>query len=45
MAHAWEVEPISLRIVENIQALPRVLDVIMKANGCVVKEEFLRTGR
>ena len=45
MAHAWEMEPTSVRIVEDIKALPQVLDVIIKAKGCVVKDEFLRTGR
>ena len=45
MARAWLVEPTSARIVEDIKALPRVLDVIIAAEGCVVKDEFLRTGR
>lgn len=35
MAYAWQVEPTSARIV----------DVVIAADRCVVKDEFLRTGR
>jgi hypothetical protein len=42
---AWQVEPTSERIVEDVLALPRVLTKIIEANGCVVFDEFLRTGR
>ena len=45
MSRAWEVEPTSARIVEDIKALPRVLQKIVDARGCIVKDEFLRRGR
>ena len=45
MTRAWEVQPTSLRNVEDIQALLRVLDVIIKAKWFVVEDEFLRTRR
>ena len=45
MTRAWEVEPTSERIVEDIKAFPRVLQKIVNARGCIVKDEFLRTGR
>jgi hypothetical protein len=32
----WEIEPSSKRIMEDINALPRILDKIIAANGCVV---------
>ena len=41
----WTVEPTSERIVEDIYHLPIVLDKIIEAGGCVVQDEFLRTGR
>ena len=45
LTRAWTIEPTSARIVEDVLALDRVLDVVIAANGCVVKDEFLRTGR
>jgi hypothetical protein len=45
MRRAWEMEPTSARIIEDIAALPRVIDKIIDAKGCVVPDEFLRTGR
>ena len=39
------MEPTGERIVEDIVALPRVLNMIIANKGCVVKDEFLRTGR
>jgi hypothetical protein len=45
MFRVWEVEPSSKRIVEDIQAFPRVLQKIIDAQGCVVPDEFLRSGR
>ena len=45
MARAWKVEPLSNRIIEDVKALPRVLNVIIAAEGCVVKNVFPRTGR
>ena len=39
MARAWpSYIPTSLRMIEDIQALSRVLDVIIKAKGCMVKD-------
>jgi len=45
MTRCWSMEPTGERIVEDIIALPRVLDIIIANKGCVVKDEFLRTGR
>lgn len=45
MERVWEIEPTSERIVEDILAYPMVLERIIAAKGCVVKDEFLRTGR
>ena len=45
MARCWEVEPTSERIVEDIMKLDMVLDKIIEAEGCVVFDLFLRTGR
>ena len=45
MARTWEYSPSSERIVEDISALPRVLDVIIEHKGCVVPDLFLRSGR
>ena len=45
MARCWEVEPTSERIVEDILKFPMVLDRIIEAEGCVVFDLFLRTGR
>ena len=41
----WTIAPTSERIIEDISAFPRVLGKIVAAEGCVVKDEFLRTGR
>ena len=45
MARCWEVEPTSERIVEDIMKLDMVLDKIIEAEGCVVFDLFLRTGK
>jgi hypothetical protein len=45
LRRCWEIEPTSERIIEDILAFPRVLQKIIDANGCVVLDEFLRTGR
>jgi hypothetical protein len=45
MFRCWKLEPTSERIVQDIQALPRVLGKIIEAEGRVVPDEFLRTGR
>ncbi len=39
------MEPTSERIVEDILALPEVLNRIIAAKGCVVQDQFLRNGR
>ena len=41
----WEHAPSSARIIEDIEALPMVLDQIIEAQGCVVEDENLRSGR
>ena len=45
LLRCWEVAPTAERIVEDIMDLPRVLDIIIENDGCVVRDEFLRTGR
>ena len=45
MTRSWSLEPRSERIVEDILRLLCVLDKIIEAKGCIVKDEFLRTGR
>ena len=45
MRRCWTVEPTSDRIVEDIQKFESVLDKIIAAQGYVVHDEFLRTGR
>ena len=39
------MEPTSERIVEDIIALPEVLNRIIAAKGCVVQDRYLRNGR
>ena len=41
----WTVAPTSDQIVSDILALPKVLEKIIEGNGCVVPDEFLRSGR
>ena len=46
MVKTWlEVAPCSLRVVEDVDHLPVPLGKIIAAGGCVVPDEFLRTGR
>mmetsp|Transcript_4971 Transcript_4971/g.20329 ORF Transcript_4971/g.20329 Transcript_4971/m.20329 type:complete len:101 (+) Transcript_4971:361-663(+) len=45
LPRCWEVAPTSDRIVQDIQAFPRVLDTIIEHNGAVVMDLFLRSGR
>ena len=45
MSRCWEVEPTSDRIVQDISAYPRVLEIIIDAHGCMVSYLFLRNGR
>ena len=45
LRRCWTVAPTSDQIVSDILALPRVLEKIIEANGCVVPDEFLRSGR
>jgi hypothetical protein len=45
MRRCWEVEPTPARIVEDISAFGRMLDVLIAHQGCVVPDEFLRSGR
>jgi hypothetical protein len=45
LRRCWTVAPTSEQIVEDIQALPRVLKCIIDAKGCVVDDLFLRSGR
>ena len=45
MSQCWEVAPSSSRIVDDILALPRVLRLILSADGCAVAVDNLRSGR
>ena len=45
MERCWTIEPTSARIVEDISVFSNVLEVIKKANGCVVSDLSLRSGR
>eukprot|EP00732_Lithocolla_globosa_P000603 Lithocolla_globosa_v1_NODE_207_length_5169_cov_7.885329.p3 type:complete len:201 gc:universal NODE_207_length_5169_cov_7.885329:2147-2749(+) len=45
MARCWTLEPTSERIIEDIMALPMILQKIIEHNGCVVQDEYLRHGR
>ncbi len=45
LVRSWAVEPTSDRIIEDIEAFPRVLQKIIEHKGCVVLDEYLRTGR
>jgi len=40
-----EVAPTNERVVEDVDRILVVLDKIIAAGGCVVPDEFLRTGR
>ena len=45
LSRAWETAPTSARICEDIKAFERVLECIVQANGCVVPDLHLRSGR
>ena len=45
MERVWQVAPTSERIVEDISCFHEVVKKIIEAQGCVVPDEFLRTGR
>lgn len=45
LRRCWEVSPTSGQIVTDIQALPRVLQTIIEAKGCIVPDLSLRSGR
>ena len=45
LRRCWTVAPTSEQIITDIQGLPRVLEKIILAKGCVVGDEFLRRGR
>ena len=45
MVRCWETEPTSDRIVDDILAFPRVLKQVVDAQGCVVADDKLRSGR
>ena len=46
MEMTWmEVAPSSERVIEDVDRMLVVLDKIIAAGGCVVSDEFLRTGR
>jgi hypothetical protein len=38
MEKCWSLEPTSQRIIEDIDAFPRVLQKIIEINGCAVKD-------
>jgi hypothetical protein len=45
MWNSWSHSPSSERIIEDIMNFPMVLKKIIDAEGCVVPDEILRTGR
>jgi hypothetical protein len=45
MVRCWQMEPTSDRIMEDITAFARTLDVLIEAQGIVVRDEFFRSGR
>ena len=45
MTRCWQVEPTSERIVEDVLALPEMLNRIIAAKGCVVQDQYHRNGR
>jgi hypothetical protein len=45
LRRAWEVAPTSERICEDIKGFERTLDRIIEANGAVVPDMNLRSGR
>ena len=45
MVRTWGLELTSTRITQDFKSLPRALDVIIAAEGCIVKDDFHRTGR
>jgi len=45
MVKCWSLEPTSDRIIEDIDAFPRVLEKIIANSGCAVKDEAIRSGR
>ena len=45
LLRSWEMEPTSERIIEDIEAFPRVLQVIIDNEGCVVPDECFKHGR
>lgn len=45
LTRCWQVAPTSVQICADILGLPGVLRKIIAAEGCVVHDEFLRTGR
>ena len=45
MERAWKVAPTSERIVDDVMGLEAVLDKIIAADGAVVPDEDLRSGR
>jgi hypothetical protein len=45
MMRCWMMEPTSQRIIQDITKFESVLDRIIEAQGCVVPDVFLRTGR
>jgi hypothetical protein len=45
ISRCWDVEPTNASIVQDISKFEFVVDKIIEAEGCVVHDEFLRTGR
>ena len=45
LCRTWTHSPTEERAIEDIKAFPRVLRKIIDNQGCVVPDEFLRTGR
>ena len=45
MKRCWTIAPSSERIIEDIEAFPRVVHKIIEARGIVVLDEYLRDGK
>ena len=45
LKRCWTIAPTSDQIVEDIMGFDRILEKIIESEGCVIPDEFLRTGR
>lgn len=45
LKRCWTIAPTSEQIIEDIMGFPEILEKIIEAEGCVIPDEYLRTGR